>query len=84
MGFGKKGNNMSYSLTVDNYADEITDYKKKNNLDSFNYCEIFIFLTNLGISEKSFEEPLVFLIKYFKKDLKLKLRKNNFLLLYFK
>ena len=34
--------------------------KKKNNVESFDYFSIFIFLINLGIPEKNFEESIAF------------------------
>ena len=38
-----RGNDMAHSLTIENYQDEIINYKEKNNLKSLNFPETFVF-----------------------------------------
>ena len=80
----KRGNDMAHSLIIDNYNDEIHEYKVKNNLDTVDYPAIFCFLIELGITEEYFEDSFCFLKKFFDNDLNLKILNNNYLATYLK
>ena len=68
----------SLALTLENYEEDITNYKTKKKLTSLSSPEIFCFLLIVGISTDEFDESYDFLKKYFTKDLRLKQCDNKY------
>ena len=79
----EEGNRFAHSIIMDNFEEDIEDYKKNNNLKSLNSPEIIIFLFGLGIEENYFDDCLKFLRLFFNDKLRL-IQKKNYLETYFK
>ena len=72
-----------YSLSMDNYEEDIEKYKKNEKLNVLNYQNIFHFLIGLGITEEYFNESFDFLKRFFDNDMKFQ-ENNEYLESYFK
>ena len=72
-----------YSLSMDNYEEDIEKYKKNKKLNVMNYLNIFRFLIGLGITEEYFNESFDFLKRFFDNDMKFQ-ENNEYLESYFK
>ena len=79
----KDGNFFAHSLTLENYEEEIEEYKSKNNLDKLPSPNKFCFLVSIGMYNDHFHESFSFLCRFFGRNLK---PKGNYDLLneYFK
>lgn len=77
------GNTMAHSILIENYKEEIGEYKKIKKLRTLNSPYIFCFLIGLGIPEEYFDESFAFLKRYFYSSLTLKKRDKGFLEDYF-
>ena len=62
------GNNYAHSLTLDNYRQEIKEFKKDNNITILNSPEIFCYCINLGLEfdKKMLYDAYCLFEKYFK------------------
>ena len=71
------GNNNAHSLTLDNYRQEIKEFKKDNNITILNSPEIFCYCINLGLGfdKKMLYDAYCLFEKYFTKSLIIKREK---------
>ena len=70
-----RGNNYAHSLTIDNYIQDIKEFKNENNIKVLCFPEIFCFCINLGL-EKEIVKNAYFLFKtHFNKSLRIKKEK---------
>ena len=72
-----------YSLSMDNYEEDIEKYKNDKNLRIMDSLNIFCFLIGLGITEEYFNESFDFLKRFFDNDMKFQ-ENNEYLESYFK
>ena len=74
-----RGNNFAHSLDLDNYYDEIDEYKKENNIKRIYSPEIFCFCINLCIDDDDdFKDSFALLEKCFDKNLRMKKDKISY------
>ncbi len=69
------GNNNAHSITLNNYKNQIIQYKSTNNLLYLYSPLSYVFCINLKLSKNMFEESFKLLTKYF--DENLKIQKNK-------
>jgi len=80
-----EGNYLAHSITIEEYEDEIENYKHEKNIEQIKSPVIFCFVYFLGISQKfdeSFDDSYLFLRQNFKRNLK-SLKSKNLLENYF-
>ena len=61
---------LPFSVTLEEYHDEIQAYKDEKNIKVLNWPVVFCFLISLGISDDLFDNAYLFLSKFFNRDLK--------------
>ena len=80
-----EGNYLAHSITIEEYEDEIENYKNEKNIEQIKSPVIFCFVYFLGISQKfdeSFDNSYLFLRQNFNRNLK-SLKSKNLLENYF-
>lgn len=58
-----------HSITLENFEEEIEEYKRKNNLDKLPSPNKFCYLISLGLYNDNFDECFAFLCRYFDENL---------------
>ena len=74
-----EGNYLAHSITIEEYEDEIENYKNEKNIEQIKSPVIFCFVYFLGISQKfdeSFDNSYLFLRQNFNRNLKSPKSKN--------
>jgi hypothetical protein len=71
----KSGNNNAHSISLKKYQNNISKYKKENNVIYLQSQKIFIFCTNLDLDNYKFKETFELIDSYFDNSLYLKSEK---------
>jgi len=71
----KSGNNNAHSISLKKYQNNISKYKKENNVIYLQSPKIFIFCTNLDLDNYKFKETFELVDSYFDNNLYLKSEK---------
>ena len=79
-----RGNDYAHNLIIDNYEDEIEEYKNNKKISMFNSPNLFCFLVGLDITKDLLEESYSFLKGFFDNDMEFINDKTLFLKSYFK